>query len=379
MAEGYNPNKKGVMEFTRLTPPHDSNVHDIAFDFYGKRFASCSSDKIRIWDFKEEASDWQCYDLPRAPHQNTVWRLSWAHPEYGQVFASCSEDRMVCIWEEWGDTSYSSSASSSSSSAPAAGTLASTGTFSASTSTSSTSGKQQRWQCKAQLTESKRAVNDVKFAPRHLGLKLASASADGYVRIYEATDVFSLNYWQLQDSIQVEDTSMEKGELAPGVQSVVQQGVPGKESEHGLMCLSWNESPFDTDMIAVGGHSRRAVILVRSKTTGKWYEGWSHVCQGVVHDIAWAPVMGRSYHQIATATREGLCLIHKLKRTNTRDVDAPLEKLGEPVEIRTSSPVWRVAWNATGTVLATSSEDGSLNLWRRDFAGQWSNVQRLHK
>lgn len=230
------------------------------------------------------------------------------------------------------------------------------------------------------MTDSKRAINDVKFAPRHLGLKLASAAADGYVRIYEATDVFSLNYWQLQDSVQVEETSMDKASSSQaevgGAQAVMQQpGAPSKESEHGLMCLSWNESPFDTEMIAVGGHSKRAVVLVRSKTTSKWYEGWSHTCQGVVHDIAWAPVMGRSYHQIATASREGLCLIHKLRRTH--EAEGPLERMGEPFEIRTSSPVWRVAWNATGTVLATSSEDGSLTLWRRDFAGQWSNVQRL--
>lgn len=48
------------------------------------------------------------------------------------------------------------------------------------------------------MSESKRAVNDVKFAPRNFGLKLATASADGFVRIYEANDVFSLGYWPLQ-------------------------------------------------------------------------------------------------------------------------------------------------------------------------------------
>ncbi len=55
-----------------------------------------------------------------------------------------------------------------------------------------------RWQKKAQLSDSKKSVNDVKFSPRYLGLKIAAASADGMVRIYEASDVFSLNYWPLQ-------------------------------------------------------------------------------------------------------------------------------------------------------------------------------------
>ena len=53
----------------------------------------------------------------------------------------------------------------------------------------------ERWMRKTQLSDSKGAVHDVKFAPRHLGLKLAAGSADGFVRIYEATDVFALNYW----------------------------------------------------------------------------------------------------------------------------------------------------------------------------------------
>lgn len=51
--------------------------------------------------------------------------------------------------------------------------------------------------------------------------------------------------------------------------------------------------------------------------------------------------------------------------------------MGEPIDIKTPSPVWRVAWNATGTVLATSSEDGTLSLWRKDVTGVWSNVQTL--
>lgn len=157
------------MEFTRLTPAHDDVVHDIAFDFYGKRFATCSSDKIRIWDYQEDgpgaasasvaaaagpsssaaASDWTCVDIPRAPHQNSVWRLSWAHPEFGQVFASCSEDRMVVVWEEWSDVSYSSAAP------PAPGGAA-----------PGPAASKQRWQSKASLTEAKRAVNDVKVSFR---------------------------------------------------------------------------------------------------------------------------------------------------------------------------------------------------------------------
>lgn len=87
-----------------------------------------------------------------------------------QIIASCSEDSNVIIWEEQESV------------------------------TGSDGAERGRWQKKSQLTDSRKAVNDVKFAPRQLGLMLATASADGMVRIYEANDVFSLGYWPLQAS-----------------------------------------------------------------------------------------------------------------------------------------------------------------------------------
>ena len=96
------------MEFTALSPLHGDVVNDIAFDFYGKRFATCSNDKeIKVWDLLPSSSDdgtltWQEVSIPRA-HQDSIWRISWAHPEFGQLFASCSQDKTVHIWEEQGN------------------------------------------------------------------------------------------------------------------------------------------------------------------------------------------------------------------------------------------------------------------------------------
>ena len=42
-----------------------------------------------------ELCDTQC-------HAGSVWRVTWAHPEFGQVLATCSFDRTVAIWEEQG-------------------------------------------------------------------------------------------------------------------------------------------------------------------------------------------------------------------------------------------------------------------------------------
>ena len=55
---------------------------------------------------------------------------------------------------------------------------------------------------KASLVDSRTSVTDVKFSPRHLGLLLATCSADGTVRIYDAPDVMNLGQWSLQHEIQ---------------------------------------------------------------------------------------------------------------------------------------------------------------------------------
>ena len=36
-----------------------------------------------------------------------------------------------------------------------------------------------------------------------------------------------------------------------------------------------------------------------------------------------------------------------------------------------NAEVWRVNWNATGSVLATAADDGSVSTWKMDYHGEW--------
>lgn len=40
------------------------------------------------------------FDSSLQTHSGSVWRVTWAHPEFGQVLASCSFDRTAAVWEE---------------------------------------------------------------------------------------------------------------------------------------------------------------------------------------------------------------------------------------------------------------------------------------
>ncbi|EIF46429.1 GTPase-activating protein S13 [Brettanomyces bruxellensis] len=81
-----------------ISNAHEGLIHDAVLDYYGKRLATCSSDKtIKI--FEVDGDDYKLVETLKG-HEGPVWQLSWAHPKFGVVLASCSYDGKVLIWKE---------------------------------------------------------------------------------------------------------------------------------------------------------------------------------------------------------------------------------------------------------------------------------------
>lgn len=298
--------------FHRFSTNHDDLIHDISYDYYGKRLATCSSDqKIKVFD-QAENGEWLLTTEWKA-HCGSVWKLAWAHPEFGQIIASCSFDKTVIIWEEAEDEKGN-----------------------------------KKWISRATLVDSRESVTDIKFAPRHVGLKLATCSADGYVRIYEAIDVMNLAHWPLIDEFE----GAHRGGCAN--------------------CISWNMAAFDRPMVAVGSNDNSVKIWEYSDATRKWIQVESLVCgsaDNVVHDVSWAPNMGRSFHLIAVACKDKTVRVFKISSSAAG---------GGKMEVKTAmsaqdhhAQVWRVEWNVTGTILASSGDDGNVRLWKAGLTGEW--------
>uniref|UniRef100_A0A1B0CEU2 Uncharacterized protein n=1 Tax=Lutzomyia longipalpis TaxID=7200 RepID=A0A1B0CEU2_LUTLO len=218
-----------MLEPNSIRTEHKDVIHDVVYDYYGQRMATCSSDQtVKVWDQNEQGV-WSVTASWKA-HSGSVWRLSWAHPEFGQVLATCSFDRTASVWEETiGEKS------------------------------SPTMAPVKRWVRRTNLVDSRTSVTDVKFAPKSQGLLLATCSADGVIRIYEAPDIMNLSQWTLQHEIACK--------------------LP-------LSCLSWNQS-------------------------------------------------------IAPAVNDHYCT------------------------------VWRVTWNITGTMLATTGDDGCIRMWKMNYMKNW--------
>lgn len=76
-------------------------VHDAQLDYYGKRLATCSSDRsVKVFDL---SADQKTLIADLRGHEGPVWQLSWAHPRYGALLASASFDHRVIIWKEGAD------------------------------------------------------------------------------------------------------------------------------------------------------------------------------------------------------------------------------------------------------------------------------------
>ena len=88
----------------RLQTSHEDLIHDAQLDYYGKRLATCSSDRtIKIYDVFDGGERSQTADL--TGHSGPVWQVVWAHPMFGNILASCSYDRQIFVWKEFGPAS----------------------------------------------------------------------------------------------------------------------------------------------------------------------------------------------------------------------------------------------------------------------------------
>jgi len=322
-----------------LITGHRDYVTDLCYNYFGRRLACCSSDhSVKVYD--REGARWVAHPGCHWKAANgAIYRVTWAHPEFGQVLAICSEDKTVTVWEEQ-------------SSVLAANV-----------------DLRSRWHSIAELSESKKAVRDLEFAPIHLGLWLAAAAADGQVRVYEVLKPGNLGHWPLRNAF---DTDI---------------------AEMGPLCLSWNKSSFEPPMLVVGGHDGAVQVWVEESR--RWVCAWGPQLvtevpevekaaeadeaeaslargDGAVVDIDWAPNIGRSFHLIAATSVGGGPVVIKLRRS-------PLELISirrlRPQASDITYSVWRLQWNATGTLLSASCDDGRVRLFKADFSGEnWLEV-----
>jgi len=317
-----------------LDTDHKDVIHDIAFDWYGTRMATCSTDQVvKIWNLSDGGT-WELNATIKSLC-GSVWKVTWAHPEFGHIIATCSFDRSASIYEE---------------------TVADDG-----------QGMAVTWKRCHTLVEARSAVMDVKFAPKALGLMLATCAADGLVRIYEAYDVMNLSQWTPTHAINTPLPS--------------------------CSCLSWNPSLSRSSgsLLAVGSDdchltggappatappATPRVVVYGQVEGGQWRKVAAPPdITAPVHDISFAANPGRSYHTLAVAA-EDLRIITLKPKPGSEDQSLELKLAGRFGDF--GATVWRVSWNVTGTVLTATGDSGAVRVYRANYLDVWRCVGSLN-
>jgi len=270
---------------TTLETKHEDLIHDVQFDYFGKRMATCSSDKtIKIFDVSTSK--------PRLlselkGHEGPVWQVTWAHPSFGNILASCSFDHKVIIWKEVSNI----------------------------------------W-TQIKSIQHKSSVNSISWGPHENGLILATASSDGSITIA----VFKNDKWYeyyKQNAHQNSNT------------------------------VSWSPSfqlasGGGDNLVKIWNFTNDELLFQREF---KDHTDW-------VRDVSWSPSVGLPYEILATCSQDKTVHIYK----KTKDSFDQVEKLSF------SSTVWRLSWSITGNVLAVSTADNLVSLYKESLEGKWTKI-----
>ncbi len=260
-------------------------------------------------------------------HEGPVWEVSWAHPKFGVVLASCSFDGTVMIHREM---------------RPRVWTLLYTYKFHES------------------------SVNTVKFAPHQFGLVLAAGSSDGKVSIlsHQEDDTWSAYH--------LEDNPLGVNALSWGPYNCL--GSSTSSSAAAAEEPAAGEAPPCCMRLVTGGCDNRIRFWRYTPQTATWtqdnldendmplrHDDW-------VRDVAWAPCC-IPINIVASCSEDKTVIIW---------IQTEADGVWQPTLLNTfDAPVWRVSWSVTGNILAVSSGDNTVTLWKAALDGTWSQVSAV--
>lgn len=306
---------------------HTDTIHDAQLDFYGRRLATCSSDRtIRIFDV--DASGNRTFQATLEGHDGPVWQVSWAHPtKHGRpMLASCSFDGRVIVWVE---------------------------------------DSPGMWRQYYDYSWHASSVNSVCFAPHEFGLIFACASSDGFVSICTQ---LSDGTWDERRVSESKDGGAHTHPLGANSVSWAPAVTPG-----GLwMPEMANPQP---KRIVTAGCDQLIKVWRCDDSTNNWVLDGPPLTghRDMIRCVSWAPNVGLPRSVIASAGQDKRVFVWSQENptgimSNNR---AEWSKTELPLF---SAPVWSVSWSPTGSALGVACGDDDVTLWKEELDGTWRSV-----
>lgn len=213
------------------------------------------------------------------------------------------------------------------------------------------------------------SVNSVAFGPHEYGLCAAAGSSDGRVSVlsHEVDDSWSVEY--------LKDTPLGVNAVSWAPYGVAESGGDTDDAADSTAVVE----PMPPRLVT-GGSDNGIRIWSKNASTGIWeQEAFESTVADVSHtdwvrDVAWAPnvIPGRSI--VASCSEDRTVIIWK-QQVGEEDGDAG--KWTPTVLHKFDDSVWRVSWSITGNILAVSSGDSTVTLWKEGLDGAWSQVTQV--
>lgn len=237
------------------------------------------------------------------------------------------------------------------------------------------------WVPRTKIVDPQDSVIDVKFGPKREGLILALASVDGIVLIHQATSPFNLTVWKQHSKIKalklctLSSISWSSVNTLPTLLAIGANGsrLAEKTERFGLFELVFNPG---------------AASVNDDKRDFDWFRVSDVQIEindpEVVHEVAFAPSFGRRYHLLAIATSEVRVLRIELpfdkpnyslsQQQKGNDFVSKYIFSSDSVVSNCQGASFRVSWNCFGTMLAVSSGNGNVKLYKQNYFQKWCCV-----
>ncbi|TFK98567.1 protein transporter SEC13, partial [Pterulicium gracile] len=330
---------------------HEDMIHDAQLDYYGKRLATCSSDRtVKVFDVVDGEPQKSGGGQTLKGHTGPVWSVAWAHPKFGHILASCSYDGKVLIWKEQPG---------------------------------------QGWVKVNEHTLHTASVNSISWAPHELGAILACASSDGKLSVLTfkndgqwGADIFNGH------AIGCNGVSWAPA-MYPG--SLI-SSRPSPPTAPNSNPSAPPQATSSVKRFASAGCDNLVKIWGFQEDTQSWVE--EETLEGHtdwVRDVAWAPSIGLPRSYIATASQDKTVLVWTKEAPGAAWVKKALDPAAAGVATGAGAGaasagvagkfpdvVWRVSWSLAGNILAVSCGDGKVTLWKENLKGAWECVSDMN-
>lgn len=301
---------------TTINTDHEDMIHDAQMDYYGRKLATCSSDRsVKIYEVVGES-----YKLTAdlRGHDGPVWQVAWAHPMYGTILASCSYDRKIIIWKEAGSD----------------------------------------YQALYESQHHDSSVNSICWAPHEYGLLLVCGATDGAVSIVSFQD----GQWEVEKIPNAHSCiGCNAVSWAPPVQYQKSDQISGTGS------FTYKKR------FVSGGCDNLIKIWCYSDAEGKWLEEDTlNAHSDWVRDVAFAPNCGLERSILASCSLDCRVIIwRKNEKEGGSWVPQTLHKFKDAI--------WHVSWSIAGNILAVSGADNKISLWKEELDGNWVRISDIEK